>query len=173
MPIASNGFIAATRRNPGAAAKRPSRGTWSSALGHHGDQHVQRLLGDPVDLLDVEQRTLTERPHQRAVDEHVGRVALAEDAGGIEVADQPGRRQFGVALDELEPWPVSAAMDRSRVDLPVPGGPSNDVTVGERGCDDQFDLSSARPPARSDRREPRSPGDDGREGQRGTVVGDC
>ena len=31
VPTASNGFIAATRRKPGAAATRPSRGTCSSA----------------------------------------------------------------------------------------------------------------------------------------------
>ena len=39
---------------------------------------------------------------QRAVDEHVGVVALGEHAGRVEVADEAGRRQLGVALDELE-----------------------------------------------------------------------
>ena len=48
MPTASNGFIAATSRNPGSARIVPSRGTVSSASDMHGEQHVQRLLGDPV-----------------------------------------------------------------------------------------------------------------------------
>ena len=37
-----------------------------------------------------------------AVDEHVGVVALGEDPGRVEVPDEAGRRQLGVALDELE-----------------------------------------------------------------------
>ena len=41
---------------PGAATMRPRRGTVQLALGHHGDEQVERLLGDAVDLLDVEQR---------------------------------------------------------------------------------------------------------------------
>ena len=40
------------RRRP---ATGPSRGTCDLALGQHGDQDVERLLGDPVELLEVEQ----------------------------------------------------------------------------------------------------------------------
>ena len=36
------------------------------------------------------------------VDEHVGRVALGEEPGGVELADQARRCQLGVAFDELE-----------------------------------------------------------------------
>ena len=71
-------------------------------LGHHRDQDVQRLLGDPVDLLDVQQAALAQRPHQRAVDEDVGGVPLGEHLRRVEVPDQPGRGQLGVALDEVE-----------------------------------------------------------------------
>ena len=71
-------------------------------LAHHRDQHVERLLGDPVDLLDVQQRAVAQGRDQRAVDEHVGGVAVGQHPGRVEVADQARRRQLGVALDELE-----------------------------------------------------------------------
>ena len=42
---------------------------------------------------------------QRAVDEHVGVVAVGQHPGRVEVADQSRRGELGVALDELEPEP--------------------------------------------------------------------
>ena len=54
VPTASNGFIAAMRWKPWAGTA-PRRGTWSSPSLDHRDEHVERLLGDAVDLLDVEQ----------------------------------------------------------------------------------------------------------------------
>ena len=73
------------------------------ALAHHRDEHVERLLGDPVELLDVEQRAVAHRRDERAVDEDVGVVALGEDPRRVEVPDEAGRGELGVALDELEP----------------------------------------------------------------------
>jgi hypothetical protein len=72
------------------------------ALAHHGDEDVERLLRHAVELLDVEQGALAHRRDQRPVDEDVGVVALGEHAGRVEVADEAGRGQLGVALDELE-----------------------------------------------------------------------
>ena len=102
VPTASNGFIAATSRKPGSATTRPEPGHVQLPLAHHRDEHVERLLGDPVELLDVEQRAVAHRRDQRAVDEHVGVVALGQHPGRVEVPDEAGRRQLGVALDELE-----------------------------------------------------------------------
>ena len=80
----------------------PEAGHVQLALAHHRDEHVERLLRHPVELLDVEQGAVAHGGDQRPVDEDVGVVALGEDPGRIEVADEAGRRQLGVALDELE-----------------------------------------------------------------------
>ena len=72
MPTASNGFIAATSRKPGAAPDPAEPRDGDLALGHRGEQHVERLLGDPVELLDVEQPARAQRLEQRSVDEDVG-----------------------------------------------------------------------------------------------------
>ena len=72
------------------------------AFAHHCDEHVERFLGDPVQLLDVEQAAEPEGGHQRAVDERLARVPIAQDDRRVEVPDQPGRCELGVALDELE-----------------------------------------------------------------------
>ena len=45
---------------------------------------------------------IAHRRDERAVDEDVGVVALGEHTGRVEVADEAGRGQLGVALDELE-----------------------------------------------------------------------
>ena len=72
------------------------------ALGHHRDQHVERLFGDPVDLLDVEQGAVAQRGDERAVDERVGPVAVGQHLRRVEGADEARRRELGVALDEHE-----------------------------------------------------------------------
>ena len=102
VPTASNGFIAATSRKPGSATTRPSRGTCSS-----------RSLITVMSTLSVSSgtrlssSTYSSEPSRiavtsGAVDEHVGVVALGQHPGRVEVPDEAGRRQLGVALDELE-----------------------------------------------------------------------
>jgi hypothetical protein len=114
------------------------------AFAHHRDEHVQRLLRHPVDLLDVEERPLSQRRHERAVDEHVRVVPVCEHSSGIEVTDQPGRCQLGVALDELEP-DAELVRDRSQQRrLPGAGRPLDEhVTVGCQCRDDELDLAPA------------------------------
>ena len=102
MPTASNGFIAATSRNPGVGDDPPEPRHVELALAHHRDEDVERLLRHPIELLDVQQRPVTHRRDQRPVDEDVGVVPLGEHPGRIEVPDESRRRQLGVALDELE-----------------------------------------------------------------------
>ena len=70
------------------------------ALGQHGDQDVERLLGDPVELLEVEQGALPHGRQQRAVGEAGRRVPGREHLRRVVLPDQPGRRELGVALDE-------------------------------------------------------------------------
>ena len=58
VPIASNGFIAAISRKLARAAISPEPRHVDLPLGHRPDQDVERLLGDAVELLDVEQPPL-------------------------------------------------------------------------------------------------------------------
>jgi hypothetical protein len=50
--------------------------------------------------LDVQEAALAHRLQQRPVDEVVRAVVLAQHPGRVVVADQLGRREIGVALDE-------------------------------------------------------------------------
>ena len=114
------------------------------ALAHHRDEHVERLLGDAVDLLDVQQRAVAHRRDQRTVDEHVGVVAVGEHARRVEVADEARRGELGVALDELEAeaelvghGAQQRALAGARRTL------QQDVPVGGQRGHDQLDLPLA------------------------------
>ena len=125
------------------------------ALAHHGDEHVERLLGDAVDLLDVEQRAVAHRRHQRAVDEHVGVVAVGQHPGRIEVADEAGRGQLGVALDELEAEPELVGDGAQQRALAGARRPlEQHVAVGGQRGDHQFDLALAADDAAAGRARP-------------------
>ena len=102
MPTASNGFIAATSRNPGSATTRPSRGTCSSRSLITVMSTLSVSSGTRLSSSTYSSDAVAHRRDQRAVDEHVGVVALGEHPRRVEVADEAGRRQLGVALDELE-----------------------------------------------------------------------
>ena len=112
------------------------------AFAHHRDQHVQRLFGNAVEFLDVEQRTVAERRGERARDEDVGVVAVAEHSSRVEVADDAGRRELGVALDELESDPQLSRDRTQQRRLAGAGRPlDDDVAIGGDRCDGQFDLA--------------------------------
>ena len=113
MPTASNGFIAATSRKPGAAASRPSRGTVISRSLITVIRTFSVSSGTRLSLLDVQQRAVAQRRGERPVDEHVGVVALAEHPCRVEVADDASRRELGVALDELEADPQLVGRPRA------------------------------------------------------------
>ncbi len=83
---------------PGRDRAEPGYG--DLALGEHRDEDVQRLLGDPVELLQVEQPTAAHRRQQRTVHETRRVVALRQHLRGVERSDQPGRGELGVALHE-------------------------------------------------------------------------
>ena len=61
VPTASNGFIAAISRKLGRGRHAPEPRHVDLALGQRADEHVQRLLRDAVELLDVEQPALAQR----------------------------------------------------------------------------------------------------------------
>ncbi len=124
------------------------------ALAHHRDQHVQRLFGDAVDLLDVQQRPVAQRRRERPVDEDIGVVPLGHHPCRIEVADEASRGQLGVALDELEPDAEFVRHGAQQRRLAGAGRPLDDhVTVGDQRSDDQFDLTSSADDGRADRRD--------------------
>ena len=72
----------------GSGGESTEAGHVQLALAHHGDEHVERLLRHAIDLLHVEQRALAQGGRQRAVDEHIGVVALREYTGRVEVPDE-------------------------------------------------------------------------------------
>ena len=72
-------------------------------LGEDRDQDVERLLGYPVELLQVQQRTRAHRLQQRSVGETRRDVALGQHLRRVVLPDEPGRRQLGVAFHEHHP----------------------------------------------------------------------
>jgi hypothetical protein len=86
------------------------------ALGHDGEQDVDGLFRDPVELLDVQQPAVAHGPDQRPVGEVLRPVALLEHQRRVEGADQAGRGQLGAALDQHELGVPG------RRDLPQQGG---------------------------------------------------
>ena len=69
-------------------------------LAHRRDDDVEGFLGNAIDLLYIEECPAAQRFDERSVEEDLGRVALGQHAGGIKRADEPGRGELGVALDE-------------------------------------------------------------------------
>ena len=155
VPTASNGFIAAMSRKPGAAGMRPEPGHVDLALGERADEHVEGLLRDAVELLDVEQPALAQRRDQRAVDEDLRQVAGLEHERGVEVADQPRRRQLRVALDELDAEVGGVGDGAQQRRLPVPGGPSRTTWMPVASAATRTSASRRRPTMRSSTRASR------------------
>jgi len=143
VPTASNGFMAATSTNPSAAAIRPSRGITSSCSAIAGDEDVEGLLGDPVELLEVEQRALPHRGGQRTVGPGLRAVADAHDQRRIVMAEQPRRSQLGVALHELHPPPRCGGDRSQQRRLASPGRAVEDhVAALLEGDGDHFGLAA-------------------------------
>src|SRR6185437_6926805 len=86
------------------------------ALGHDGEQNVDGLLRDPVELLDVQQPAVAHGPYQRPVGEVLRTVPLLEHERRVEGPDEAGRGQLGAALNQDE-FGVPG-----RRDLPQQGG---------------------------------------------------
>lgn len=55
------------------------------AFRHRPQQHVERVLGSAVHLLDVEEAADAHALDERSLDEGVGPVALGQDAGRVVV----------------------------------------------------------------------------------------
>jgi len=72
------------------------------ALGHDAQQDIDRLFGNPVELLDIQQPAIAHGPDERTVGEVLRTVPLFQDQRRIKGSDQPGRRQLGAALNEHE-----------------------------------------------------------------------
>ena len=114
------------------------------AFAHHRDQHVERLFGDTVDLLDVQQRPVAQRCGQRTVDEHLGVVPLSQYARGVEVSDQTCRREFGIPLDEFESDTELFGHGAQQGRLAGARWTfEHDVAVGQQRRYDKFDFASA------------------------------
>ena len=114
------------------------------AFAHHRDQYVERLFRDAVDLLHVQQRAIAHRDDQRAVNEHRRVVAIGEHTSRVEVTDQPGRGQLGVAFHELEPEAELVGDGAQQRALAGSGRTfEQHVAVGSERGDSQLDLARA------------------------------
>ena len=86
-----------------------------------GDEDVEGLLGNPVELLDVEQAPFPQGRDEGPFGEGLGEVAPLQHQGGVVGADEARRREFGVALDELHPPARGRGHDPQQRRLPHPG----------------------------------------------------
>src|SRR6266566_2089800 len=124
VPIASNGFMAATSRNPSPARTAPSRGT-----------AISPSVSTVIKTLSVSSGTrLNSSRYSRAPD----RIARSSGPSVKLAGTYPSastwagsycpinRAGVSSALPSAKTtaWPACRAMSRSSVDLPVPGGPS-------------------------------------------------
>ena len=120
------------------------------ALGHDGEQHVDRFFRNPVEFLDVQQAAVAHGPDQRAVGEVLRPVALLQDQRRVEGPDQARRGQLGAPLDQDE-----LGVPGLR-DLPEHGG----LARAGRSLDQDVGAGSERgtgpAPARAGARQPGS-----------------
>src|SRR5215468_10489948 len=124
VPIASNGFMAATRRNPASARTMPSRGT-----------AISPSASTVIRTLSVSSGTRLNSSRYNSAPERIARNSgpSVNAAGTYPPASTCAgsycpinRAGVSSALPSAKTtaWPAWRAMSRSSVDLPVPGGPS-------------------------------------------------
>src|SRR6516164_1940841 len=124
VPIASNGFIAATKRNPGSARTMPSRGT-----------AISPSASTVIRTLSVSSGTRLNSSRYNSAPDRIARSSgpSVKAAGTYpSVSTWAGsycpinRAGVSSALPSANTTALPAwrAMSRSSVDLPVPGGPS-------------------------------------------------
>ena len=93
-----------------------------------GEQSVERVLGAPVELLDVEESAQPHGLDQGSVDEILGQVSLAQHAVGCVVPTSFPVVRSAFPSTNMRGTPQSAVMARSMVVLLVPGGPSRSTS---------------------------------------------
>src|SRR5579859_6259821 len=124
VPIASNGFMAATRRNPGPARTMPSRGT-----------AISPSASTVIRTLSVSSGTRLNSSRYNSAPDRIARNSgpSVKAAGTYPSASTCAgsywpinRAGVSSALPSAKTTalPACLAMSRSSVDLPVPGGPS-------------------------------------------------
>src|SRR5215813_6716977 len=124
VPIASNGFMAATRRNPASARTMPSRGT-----------AISPSASTVIRTLSVSSGTRLNSSRYNSAPERIARNSgpSVNAAGTYPPASTCAgsycpinRAGVSSALPSAKTtaWPAWREMSRSSVDLPVPGGPS-------------------------------------------------
>jgi hypothetical protein len=129
---------------PGVGAHHAEAGDVELSLRHHRDQEVEGFLGDPVDLLDVEERAAAQGVDQGTVHEDRRVVALVDDLGRVEAAGEARRGQLRVALHEDEPQPVGARHRPQYRRLPGPGRAVEEhVAARVEGRHDELHLPRA------------------------------
>src|SRR6266487_4194793 len=124
VPIASNGFMAATSRNPSPARTAPSRGT-----------AISSSVSTVIRTLSVSSGTRLNSSRYSSAPDLIARSSgpsvklagtypsLSTCAGSYCPISLAGVSS-ALPSAKTTAWPAWRAMSRSRVDLPVPGGPS-------------------------------------------------
>src|SRR4051794_24776208 len=116
--------MAATSRNPGTAATRPSRGTWSSA----SLMTVMRTLSVSSGMRLISSTYSSEPSRRAATSGPSWKMSGVYPSARTRAGSKWPTRRAGVSSalpsTNSKPTPNSSATARSSVDLPVPGGPS-------------------------------------------------
>src|SRR5215831_459759 len=159
VPIASNGFMAATSRNPSPAPTTPSLGT-----------AISPSVSTVIRTLSVSSGTrLNSSRYSRAPDriarssgpsvKLAGTYPSLSTCAGAYCPMSLAGVSSALPSAKTTAWPARRAMSRSRVDLPVPGGPSittcrpaSSATVSTSRSRRSPTMGGARPAA------PASPG---------------
>ncbi len=144
VPTASKGFIADTSRKARRCLNPSESRHVEFTLTHHGNQHVERLFGNPVEFLDVQQRPVLQRSGKWTGNEDVRVISLAQHAGRVEVTNEARRREFGIALNKLE-TNVHLASDTAEQGRFAGAGRALDqnVAVGVDRGDHELDFADA------------------------------
>src|SRR5215510_15409052 len=124
VPIASNGFMAATRRNPASARTMPSRGT---AISPSASTVIRTLSVSSGTRLNSSRYSSAPERIARNSGPSVNAAGTYPSASTCAGSYCPiNRAGVSSALPSAKTtaWPAWRAMSRSSVDLPVPGGPS-------------------------------------------------
>src|SRR5215468_2529373 len=124
VPIASNGFMAATSRNPALACTEPSLGT---AISPSASTVIRTLSVSSGTRLNSSRYSRAPDRIARSSGPSVklaGTYPSLSTCAGSYCPISLAGVSSALPSAKTTAWPARRAMSRSRVDLPVPGGPS-------------------------------------------------
>src|SRR5215472_17546815 len=145
VPIASNGFIAAISRNCGSACTAPNRGT-----------AISPSVSTVISTLRVSSGTRVNSSRYNSAPARIacsngpsakldGRYPSASTCAGSYWPTSRAGVSSAFPSTNTTAWPRSRAIERSSVDLPVPGGPSSTTCLAACSATVRTSRSRRRP----------------------------